>query len=56
MREGKVTLSPKQTQVIKLHLGALRLVLDQKLKGDNEAAKNLVKKLSITASTVPPLR
>jgi chemotaxis protein histidine kinase CheA len=56
MREGKVTMSPKQVQVIKLHLGAIRLVLDQKLKGESDAAKNLVKKLSVTAAAVPPLR
>jgi len=56
MREGKITMSPKQIQVIKLHLGAIRLVLDQKLKGESEAAKNLVKKLSVTAAAVPPLR
>mgnify|MGYP001011480272 CR=1 FL=1 len=56
MREGKITMSPKQVQVIKLHLGAIRLVLDQKLKGESDAAKNLVKKLSVTAAAVPPLR
>lgn len=56
MREGKVSMTPKQAQVIKLHLGALRLVLDQKLKGESDAAKNLVKKLSVTAAAVPPLR
>jgi chemotaxis protein histidine kinase CheA len=56
MREGKVTMSSKQIQVIKLHLGAIRLVLDQKLKGESDAAKNLVKKLSVTAAAVPPLR
>ncbi len=56
MREGKIAITPKQAQVIKLHLGALRLVLDQKLKGESEAAKSLVKKLSVTAAAVPPLR
>ena len=56
MREGKITMSPKQVQMIKLHLGAIRLVLDQKLKGESDAAKNLVKKLSVTAAAVPPLR
>ncbi|MGB0575842.1 MAG: Hpt domain-containing protein [Alphaproteobacteria bacterium] len=56
MREGKISMSPKQIQVIKLHLGAIRLVLDQRLKGENEAAKNLVKKLTVTAGAVPPLR
>jgi chemotaxis protein histidine kinase CheA len=56
MREGKIAMSPKQIQVIKLHLGAIRLVLDQNLKGESDAAKNLVKKLSVTAAAVPPLR
>jgi chemotaxis protein histidine kinase CheA len=46
-----------QIAVIKAHLGALQMIIKQNIKGDgNDATKQLVEKLAVAVSRVPPLQ